>query len=116
MKGGKVYHEYNFFGLERPKTSSSNALAAGKHAIKYEFVSEGPKPGSGGQSILYIDGQKVGEGQIPKTQPFAFSGDEGADVGMDSETTVSEDYKERDNKFTGKIHKITVATVQPQHL
>ena len=32
-----------------------------------------------------------------------FSADEGADVGVDEGTPVTEDYKERDNKFTGKI-------------
>jgi len=74
----------------------------------YEFVPDAAKPGTGGKSILTIDGQKVAEGQIPKTQPFAFSGDEGADVGMDGETNVSADYKQGDNAFTGKIVKVTV--------
>jgi hypothetical protein len=27
---------------------------------------------------------------------------------MDNETNVSNDYKERENKFTGKIKKVTV--------
>ena len=58
--------------------------------------------------MLYVDSQKVAEGRIPKTQPFAFSGDEGVDVGMDGETAVSNDYKEGDNKFTGKIRNVTV--------
>ncbi len=110
MKDGKVHHEYNWFGIERTKIFSANAMAPGKHTIKYQFVSDGPKPATGGQSILYVDGQKVGEGPIPKTMPFAFSGDEGADVGMDGETAVSEDYKEGDNKFTGKINKVTIDT------
>jgi arylsulfatase len=59
---------------------------------------------------LYVDDQKVAEGVIPKTQPFVFSADEGVDVGMDGETAVSNDYKEGDNSFTGKIHKVTVNT------
>ena len=37
-----------------------------------------------------------------------FSADEGADVGQDGETPVTNDYKERDNKFTGKIHKVVI--------
>ena len=37
-----------------------------------------------------------------------FSGDEGADVGLDGETNVSNDYKQGDNAFTGKIVKVTV--------
>ncbi len=116
MKGGKVHHEYNFFGLERTNISSPQPIASGKHSIKYEFASDGGQPGSGGLSMLYVDGQKVAEGRIPKTQPFAFSGDEGADVGVDSETPVSEDYKERDNKFTGRIKKITMETIPPQQI
>ncbi|MGH7216890.1 MAG: hypothetical protein ACREIG_06610, partial [Nitrospiraceae bacterium] len=48
------------------------------------------------------------EGHIPKTQPFAFSADEGADVGEDGETNVSPDYKQHDNKFTGKIYKVRI--------
>ena len=43
--------------------------------------------GSGGRCILYVDDQKVAEGQIPKTQPFVYSGDEGVDVGTDNELT-----------------------------
>ena len=34
----------------------------------------------------------MAEGRIPTTQPFVFSADEGADVGMDGETAVSNDY------------------------
>jgi hypothetical protein len=53
----------------------------------------------------WVDDKK---GHIPKTQPFIFSADEGADVGMDGETAVSDDYKQGDNKFTGKIDKVTI--------
>lgn len=109
MKGGKVYHEYNFFGLQRTKIGSVKQLSAGRHEVKYEFTADTPnKPATGGKCYLYIDGQKVSEGYIPKTEPFSYSGDEGVDVGMDNETNVSNDYKEGDNRFTGKIEKITV--------
>ena len=75
----------------------------------YEFIPDEAKPGTGGKSILSIDGKPVAEGHIPKTQPFVFSADEGADVGMDGETIVSTDYKQGDNEFTGEIVKVTVA-------
>ena len=107
-KNGRVHHEYNWFALERTNIASSSALAPGKHTIVYEFVPDSDKPGTGGKSILSIDGQKVAEGQIPKTQPFMFSADEGTDVGLDGETNVSDDYKQGDNAFTGKIVKVTV--------
>jgi hypothetical protein len=108
MKDGKAHHEYNFFGLERTNIASKTVIAHGKHTISYEFIPDEAKPGTGGKSILSVDGTKVAEGQIPKTQPFAFSADEGADVGVDGETNVSKDYKQGDNTFTGKIVKVTV--------
>ena len=37
-----------------------------------------------------------------------FSADETADVGEDDATPVTEDYKAYDNKFTGKILKVTI--------
>jgi hypothetical protein len=37
-----------------------------------------------------------------------FSADEGPDVGQDGETPVTDDYKEGDNKFTGKIQKVVI--------
>jgi arylsulfatase len=108
MKEGKVYHEYNWFAIERTNIGASAALEPGKHTIAYEFTPDEAKPGTGGKSVLTIDGKKVAEGNIPKTQPFVFSGDEGADVGEDGETNVSPAYKQGDNKFNGKIHKVTI--------
>jgi arylsulfatase A-like enzyme len=109
LKDGKPHHEYNFFALERTNIGSDTALAPGKHTIGYEFIPDSAKPGTGGKSILSVDGKKVAEAQIPKTQPFAFSADEGADVGIDAETNVSPDYKPGlPSTFTGKIVKVTV--------
>lgn len=51
---------------------------------------------------------KVASGHIPKTIPFAFSADEGADVGLDGEIVVSEDYQQGNNRFTGAISKVTI--------
>ncbi|MEZ0388118.1 MAG: arylsulfatase [Verrucomicrobium sp.] len=109
MKEGVPRHEYNYFALERTNIGGDAPLAPGKHRISYEFIPAEAKPGTGGKSILSVDGKKVAEAQIPKTQPFAFSADEGADVGIDAETNVSPDYKPGlPSTFTGKIVKVTV--------
>ena len=108
MKDGRVHHEYNYFGVEKTNIASPSALPAGKHEIRYEFVPDARKPGAGGRCALFVDGKKVAEGHIPKTQPYAFSGDEGADVGLDGETAVSADYKQGDNRFTGRIERVTI--------
>jgi arylsulfatase len=58
---------------------------------------------------LYIDGEKVGEGRIGRTQPTIFSADETADVGIDLATPVVEVIgAERKSKFTGHIPNVTV--------
>ena len=109
MKDGKPKHEYNFFALVRTNIGGENPLAPGKHSIHYEFIPDEKKPGTGGKSILSVDGKKVAEAQIPKTQHFAFSADEGVDVGIDAETNVSNDYQPNlPSTFTGKIVKVTV--------
>jgi arylsulfatase len=109
MKKGKLHHEYNWFALERTNVASPAAVGPGRHTLKYEFIPDSAKPGTGGKSILSVDGKKVAEGHIPKTQPYAFSGDEGADVGLDGETPVAADYGiPAPYKFTGKIHTVTV--------
>jgi arylsulfatase len=109
MKGGRVLHDYNFFGLTHTKVASKAPLSPGKHTIVYEFVPDEAKPGTGGKSILSVDGQVVAEGHIPKTQPFAFSADEGVDVGVDNETMVSDDYEPGATDFKGEIVKVTVS-------
>ena len=59
-------------------------------------------------TLVEGDGEKVAEGRIGRTNAFIFSADETADVGVDEATPVTEDYKERDNKFTGKVRKVTI--------
>ena len=108
MKDGIAHHEYNYFGLERTNIAAAKAVTAGNHVIKYEFTMDEAKPGSGGTALLFVDGEKVAEGKIPKTVAYGFSADEGINVGADHETPVSEDYKEGDNKFTGKLQKVTI--------
>lgn len=108
LKDGKPHHEYNWFALERTNIGSETALTPGKHTVRYEFVPDAAKPGTGGKSVLSVDGKQVAEGHIPKTQPFAYSGDEGADVGVDGETNVSPDYPQEGNEFTGTIKHVTI--------
>ena len=108
MKDGRVRHVYNFGGLQRTEVSSPEPLAAGRHTVRYEFAYDGGAPGSGGIGRLIVDGKPVGEARVPRTMPFVYSADEGVDVGMDNETPVTEEYPERNNRFTGKILKVTV--------
>ncbi|MEZ4283017.1 MAG: arylsulfatase, partial [Myxococcota bacterium] len=108
LKDGRPHHEYNWFGIERTNIGGQDPLGPGRHTIEYAFVPDEAKPGAGGLSTLRVDGKKVAEARIPRTQPFAFSADEGTDVGQDGETNVSPDYAIGDNAFTGRILKVEV--------
>jgi len=105
VKDGKPMYTYNFLGLSASKVASSKPLPEGKVTIRYEFEYDA---GKGGKGTLLVNGEKVAEGRIDRTQGYVFSADEGGDVGLDGETPVTADYKERDNAFTGKIGKVTI--------
>lgn len=108
LKDGKPTYTYNYLALSAYKVAAPKPLAAGDATVRFEFVYDGGGPGKGGTGTLFVNGEKVAEGRIERTQGFIFSADEGADVGVDGETPVTDDYKERDNKFTGKIRKVMV--------
>jgi arylsulfatase len=107
-KEGRAKYCYNFVGLERYTISTEKQLPEGKVTIKFVFAYDGGGFGKGGLGTLFVNGEKAGEGRIEHTNSFIFSADETADVGVDDATPVTEDYKENENKFTGKIGKVTV--------
>ena len=109
VKNGIVAYDYNFLGMERYTVEASEKLTKGKHTIKFDFAYDGGGPGKGGLGTLYIDGKKVGEGRIERTQSAIFSADETADVGIDLATPVVERVgAEARSKFNGRIPKLIV--------
>ena len=108
LKDGKPRYAYNFLGLKTYKVTAPEALPAGKATLRFAFTYDGGGLGKGGTGTIFVNGKKVAEGRIDRTQGNVFSADEGADVGLDGETPVTDDYKEGDNKFTGKIKKVVI--------
>lgn len=107
-KAGKPTYDYNFLNLKHFTVKSSKPLKAGKSTVKMDFTYDGGGLGKGGIVTLFVNDEQVAQGRIEQTQAFVFSADETADVGMDDATPVTEDYKERDNAFTGLINKVNV--------
>ena len=104
LKDGKPAYTYNFLGLERFTVAAATPVAPGKATIRFEFAYDGGGLGKGGVGTIIVNGQKVAEGRIERTQAMIFSADEGADVGEDGETPVVEDYGvPAPYKFTGTI-------------
>ena len=107
LKDGKPTYTYNWLGLHRYTMAAEQALPSGKATIRYEFVYDGGGVGKGGTGTLYVSGKNVATGRIDQTQCCAFSADEGADVGADEGTPVTEAYQVP-FKFTGKIDRVTI--------
>jgi arylsulfatase len=109
LKDGKPTYTYNWLGLNRYTIAASATVPAGKATIRYEFSYDGGGPRKGGMGTIFVNGAKVAGGRIEKTQGFAFSADEGADVGEDGETPVVEDYGiPAPYVFTGRLDRVTI--------
>jgi arylsulfatase A-like enzyme len=108
LKDGKPVYCYNFLGLQEFKVAATQAVAPGKATIRMNFDYDGGGLAKGGTASILVNGMNVASGRIERTQPMIFSADETAAVGVDDATPVTNDYKERDNAFTGKILKVVI--------
>jgi len=107
LKDGKPTYTYNLLGLQRYTVTAKQALPAGKATVRFEFAYDGGGIGKGGTGTIFVNDKSVATGRIDHTQCCAFSADEGADVGADEGTPVTEAYKVP-FKFTGKIAGVTI--------
>lgn len=109
VKDGVAAYDYNYLGMQRYTVAATQKLTPGKHILKFDFAYDGGGIGKGGLGTIYIDGKKVGEGRIERTQPGIFSADETADVGIDLATPVVERIgAERKSTFNGRIPKVVL--------
>jgi arylsulfatase A-like enzyme len=110
MKDSKPVYTYNFLGLSRDTVIADAPISKGKATIVLDFKYDGGGLGKGGIATLLVNGRQVGQGRIERTQPFIFSADETADVGLDNQTPVAENIGigRDETRFTGKINKIIV--------
>jgi arylsulfatase len=93
---------YTFFDVADVTIHGTETLTEGKATLKTEFTPDGSKEG-GGTLKLFVNGKLAGEGQL-KRSTFRH-GLEPFEVGRDSITPVSPDYK-TPFAFTGKIDGI----------
>ncbi len=106
LDGKPVFH-YNLCGVERYTVAGKDKLTPGRHVVTLDFNYDGGGAGKGGQATLTVDGDKVASEHLPQTIPYRMSLDETLDIGEDTGTPVSEDYKVP-FKFTGKLEKVTI--------
>jgi arylsulfatase len=109
MLDGRPVYTYNWVGIESYTITGTQKVPAGKHSIRFDFAYEGGR-GGGGTGTISLNGQKVAEGKIGKTNANTFGIDESADVGVDENTPVTPAYAKAP-KFTGRIASVTVETL-----
>ena len=109
LNDAKPAFTYNFLGLGSTTIASTQPLPAGKHTVVYEFKYDGNGMGKGGEGTITVDGNKVAEGRLDRTQPGIFSVDDLADVGVDLGTPVT-DYG-TSSRFNGKIDRVVIETL-----
>jgi len=111
-KDGKLKYCYNWGGFKHFFVEGSTPIPAGDHQVRMEFAYAGGGLGKGGKATLFVDGKKVGEGEIGATLAMVFSADDGCDVGVDSGAPVSPDYGAQGNAFNGRIKGVQLAVAE----
>lgn len=116
IKDQKLIFCYNNNG-ERYYVRSQETLPTGmKLNLRFEFEKTGQeKFGAGGIGRLYINDKKVGETKFPRTVRYIYSLDETFDIGIDTGTAVTDEYK-ANTKFTGIIEKVVVDLSGERHI
>ncbi|RZK69638.1 MAG: arylsulfatase, partial [Rhodococcus sp. (in: high G+C Gram-positive bacteria)] len=110
---GILHHTYSFLGVETYRQASEQKIPTGDVTVKMLFETDAPKPGSGGHVSLWANDELIGEGDMPRTVPVAFSSYAGMDVGRDNGLVVDRDYEDKaPYRFTGSVHEV-VFDLQP---
>ncbi|MCS0503531.1 arylsulfatase [Ancylobacter mangrovi] len=108
MKDGRLTAAHNFIDVDVYSVSSRDLVASGERMVKMDFAYEGDKEvGKGGTVTLFVDGQEVGSGQVARTTPYKFSLSENQDIGADTGTAVSPDYRAPFD-FQGTLEEVVV--------
>ncbi|MFI5046292.1 MAG: arylsulfatase [Acidimicrobiia bacterium] len=109
----KLKYTFNWVGTTLQDVVADAELTAGPHVCTAAFTASGPStdpamPGFAGTLALYVDDEKVGEGEIV-TQPgdFCLVGD-GICVGRDSASPVTPNYTAPYRFTGGTIDKVVV--------
>ncbi|HUL72820.1 MAG TPA: arylsulfatase [Vicinamibacterales bacterium] len=107
LLGGKPVFHYNLAGVQRFTIAARDKIAPGRHTVLVEFKYDGGGIAKGGAVTIRVDDKPVAQGRIERTLPFRMTVDETLDIGEDTGTPVSEDYKVP-FKFTGTLNRVLV--------
>jgi Sulfatase len=106
LDGKPVFH-YNLVGVQRFTIAGKEKLAPGKHVVLVDFKYDGGGIGKGGTVTVSVDNKAVAQGRVDRTYAFRVALDETLDIGEDTGTPVSEDYRVPFT-LTGALNRVLI--------
>jgi len=104
---GRLTHTYSMMGVFVYRQRAEERLPEGEVTVRMDFAADAPKPATGGEVTLSINGREVARGRMDHTVPFRFSGYAGMDIGRDNGGVVDLAYEDRKPfAFTGTIKRV----------
>lgn len=111
LLGSKPVFHYNLAGVHRFTIAGKENLSPGEHVIVMEFAYDGGGIGKGAAVKITVDNNPVAEGRVERSIPIRVSVDETLDIGEDTGTPVSEDYKVP-FKFNGNLKRVLIGLAE----
>ena len=102
IKDGVLYYVSNYLSRAHYVARSDVPVGEGEVNVRMEFEKTAD---FAGQVTLYLNGAKVGEVEVPKTNPLVYAVAEGLEIGSDSTSPVWPEYRPPFS-FTGTIKKV----------
>ena len=108
VKDGYLNYEFNLFEVQRTKIKSEAKLPPGKVTVEVESKLTGPIGGPM-DITLRVNGEVVGQGNVPAAMSLHFTSNATFDIGTDLDSPVSLDYYDQAPfAFNGEIGKTVI--------
>lgn len=110
VQGKRLRYTYNYVAQRRFQAVSDVEVPTGRHILSFEFEPTGkPEPlkgkGAPGIAKLFIDGEPVGQTELPVTIPLTLGLAAGVSVGQDAGAPVTDEYPPP-FRFTGTLLRV----------
>jgi arylsulfatase len=107
---GHLRYVHNLHGQAHYEVVAAGALTPGRHTVEFRFDKD---QGAGGMAALFVDGDPVGEAEVPKFTPVAFNEvGVGLTCGYEWGPSVGSGY-EAPFSFNGTIRRAEVSATGP---
>lgn len=104
---GRLTYHYNLLNTERATVTAEPPIAPGRRRLQVRFDADGAGFGVGGTVSLSVDGAVVAGERLDRTVPWRMSYIEGLNIGRDTGTPISPDYRVP-FVWPGTLHQVEV--------